>query len=309
MNLLMGATGEQGRPTSGSPANHHDVDRKSLTQPGSPLNLSLQEVCWKYYEGGQRAHLNARLQNARDRYDQLPVDLLCKHKKNIQRVTKQSLIKGVETEILPDEGINESVDHSILKSVLTGRMRSNSLYVCELRHLWVTSCAGGDATRNGHAVSPHAEMPQVASRKNGRQRVALAKKNLLPVVARIADRLSKIVEFTASLPEFTRLSLNDQKTLLISACPRLLLLYLAETNLQFAVTVIPDGAASTWMGVSGPSLGSSVQKDWKVPTMQFADCIQNFIRKCQITGVGANEYFYLRLITLFHRGRRSFPHY
>lgn len=300
MNLLMGGNGEQGSPTSQSPMSHQDDEMRSLSQPGSPPNLGAQEVCRKYSEGSQRVHLKAKLQNARARYDYLPVDLSCKRKKYLRNVSKQSLIEVVEADILPDEGIDESIDHSILKSVLTGRARSNSLSVFELRRLRTAGRAGGDTARNGHAVNLNTEMSQLAGRLNGRQRVTLAKKNLLPVIARIADRLSKIVEFAKSLPEFTQLSLHDQRTLLTNACPRLLLLYMAETNLQFAVTTIPDGVVSALKSTGGSSLGS--QKEWETPTMQFVDCVQNFIRKCQMIGVSANEYFYMRLITLFHTG-------
>lgn len=306
MNLLMGGNGEQGSSSSGSPMNHQDEDMRSLSQPGSPPNLGVQEVCRKYSEGSQRVHLKAKLQNARARYDHLPVDLSCKRKKCIRGVVKQSLIEGIEADILPDEGIDESLDHSILKSVLTGRARSNSLSVFELRRLRIAGRT--EAVRNGHtAASLNTEVSQMASRLNGRQKVTLAKKNLLPVIARIADRLSKIVEFAQSLPEFTQLSFADQKALLTNACPRLLLLYMAETNLQFAVTTIPDGAVPTITGSTCPTVGSSAQKEWETPTMQFVDYVQNFIRKCQMISVSANEYFYMRLITLFHTGMRTLP--
>lgn len=310
MNLLMGGNGEQGSSSSGSPMNHQDEDMRSLSQPGSPPNLGAQEVCRKYSEGSQRVHLKAKLQNVRARYDHLPVDLSCKRKKCNRGVVKQSLIEGIEADILPDEGIDESIDHSILKSVLTGRARSNSLSVFELRRLRIAGRTGAEAARNGHtATSLNTEVSQMASRLNGRQRVTLAKKNLLPVMARIADRLSKIVEFARSLPEFTQLSLTDQKALLTNACPRLLLLYMAETNLQFAVTTIPDSPVPALTGSTGPLHGSSAQREWETPTMQFVDYVQNFIRKCQMISVSANEYFYMRLITLFHAGMKTLPQY
>jgi len=133
----------------------------------------------------------------------------------------------------------------------------------------------------------------------------LAKKNLLPVIARISDRLNKIVEFAKSLPEFMRLSLADQKALLTNACPRLLLLYMAETNLQFAVTTVPDAGIQLppSASASNSSLNGASQVEWETPTMQFVECVQNFIRKCQTVGISANEYFYMRMITLFHTGK------
>lgn len=36
--------------------------------------------------------------------------------------------------------------------------------------------------------------------------------------------------------------------------------------------------------------------------MQFVDGIQNFIRKCQSLQISPNEYFYMRMIILFHAG-------
>lgn len=153
MNLLMGGNGAEhpGSPHSQSPASQ-DEDMRSLSQPGSPpSNQSSQEVCRKYSEGSQRVHIKAKLQSARARYDHLPVDLSCKRKKFIRNVAKQSLIEGIEADILPDEGIDECGDHSILKSVLTGRGRSNSLSVFELRRLCMAGRSGAEG-RNGHAL-------------------------------------------------------------------------------------------------------------------------------------------------------------
>lgn len=306
MNLLMGGNGAEhpGSPHSQSPASQ-DEDMRSLSQPGSPpSNQSSQEVCRKYSEGSQRVHIKAKLQSARARYDHLPVDLSCKRKKFIRNVAKQSLIEGIEADILPDEGIDECGDHSILKSVLTGRGRSNSLSVFELRRLCMAGRSGAEG-RNGHALlNINSDLSQLTGRISGRQRVTLAKKNLLPVIARISDRLNKIVEFAKSLPEFMRLSLADQKALLTNACPRLLLLYMAETNLQFAVTTVPDAGIQLppSASASNSSLNGASQVEWETPTMQFVECVQNFIRKCQTVGISANEYFYMRMITLFHTG-------
>jgi len=138
-------------------------------------------------------------------------------------------------------------------------------------------------------------VPRAASmfRPLPRQCVQLAKKNHLPIIARISNRLNKVIEFAKSLPEFTSMSPTDQVTLLVASCPRLLLLYMAEMNLQFAVTPIHvDETRSAQAAVSGVIL----------PTVQFVDSIQTFIRKCQCINVSPNEYFYMRMISLFHTG-------
>lgn len=125
----------------------------------------------------------------------------------------------------------------------------------------------------------------------GHQRVALAKRNMMPVLARIADRLSGAVGFARSLPEFLQFPAEDQVLLLVQACPRLLLLYLAEDNFQFAVTPVRSTAGDP-----------EVKADAEEPTMQFVETVQNFIGKCQTQGIGSTEYFYMRMIVLFHTG-------
>ncbi len=44
------------------------------------------------------------------------------------------------------------------------------------------------------------------------------------------------------------------------------------------------------------------QVDAEVPTQQFVDGVQNFIRKCQSFALGPEEYVYMRIIALFHSG-------
>jgi hypothetical protein len=36
-----------------------------------------------------------------------------------------------------------------------------------------------------------------------------------------------------------------------------------------------------------------------VPTFQFAESVRNFVSKCQMLGISAEEYSYMRVITLF----------
>lgn len=163
-----------------------------------------------------------------------------------------------------------SEETSILKSILTGRSRSQSF--------------SGAVTKL--PVGQHGCVSMAA----GHQRVALAKRNMMPILARIADRLSGAVGFSRSLPEFLQFPEEDQALLLVQACPRLLLLYLAEDNFQFAVTPVRS------------AVDPEAKPDTEEPTMQFVETVQNFIGKCQTQAIGATEYFYMRMIVLFHTG-------
>lgn len=159
---------------------------------------------------------------------------------------------------------------SILKSILTGRSRSKSF--------------------SGAVTKLPVGQQGCVTMATGHQRVALAKRNMMPVLARIADRLSGAVGFARSLPEFLQFPEEDQALLLVQACPRLLLLYLAEDNFQFAVTPVRS------------AIDPEVKPDTEEPTMQFVETVQNFIGKCQTQAIGATEYFYMRMIVLFHTG-------
>ncbi|XP_005110472.1 serine-rich adhesin for platelets [Aplysia californica] len=123
-------------------------------------------------------------------------------------------------------------------------------------------------------------------------RVTLAKKNLFPVSARVSDWLVKMVRFAKSIPEFSSLCHNDKVTLILNSWSRLLLLYMAESNFQFAVTPIPVLDSTTVE--SGPS---QVE-----PTMKSVEAVQTFIKKCQQMAVDGKEYEFLRMLVLFNAG-------
>lgn len=129
----------------------------------------------------------------------------------------------------------------------------------------------------------------------GSTKVQLAKKNLFPVSARVSDWLVKIVQFAKSIPEFSALSHNDKITLILNSWSRLMLLYMAESNFQFAVTPIP--MADTCGSDSGHS-----QDD---PTMKTVEGLQTFIKKCQLMSVDSKEYEFLRMLVLFNAGKQS----
>ncbi|KAI0214214.1 hypothetical protein LSAT2_000689, partial [Lamellibrachia satsuma] len=115
---------------------------------------------------------------------------------------------------------------------------------------------------------------------------------LLPVSARVLDWLLRTVRFARALPQFANLSHHDKVALLLNSWPRVLLLYMAETDFEFAVTTVPSGP-TTVEGASGDS---------EVPTMNSVEGIQRFIRKCQALNLDSTEYEYMRIATLFHRG-------
>jgi len=193
----------------------------------------------------------------------IPVDLSCKR-------SRYAAPNCTDTD---DSGSSEP---SILKSILTvspGRERSNTLSVCGTRGL----------ARQAHR----------------QQHVTLAKKTLLPVTARVAELLKRSVEFAFSLPEFMTLSPTDRQSLLASALPRLVVLYMAEKNLQFAVTPAHDG---DHVPMDCDQLLPPTDRLAELPTQQFVEGVQNLIRKCQLLQINANEFFYMRMITLFHTG-------
>jgi len=196
----------------------------------------------------------------------IPVDLSCKRSRYDPN--------GTDTD---DSSTSEP---SILKSILTvsaSRERSNTLSVCGTRGL----------ARQAHR----------------QQHVALAKKTLLPVTARVAELMKRSVEFAFSLPEFMSLSPSDRQSLLASALPRLVTLYMAEKNLQFAVTPAHE---SDHMPMDCDQLLPSSDRLAELPTQQFVEGVQNLIRKCQLLQINANEFFYMRMITLFHTGLVDF---
>jgi len=292
--------------SDGSPSYYEsDVDTRSLSQPGSP-HTPIQAFR-KYSEGSQ---LRSRFQHLRSGYRSTvqssgsdhPVDLSCKWKKvkctpALPYARRATISHHVTSNVSLDEGIDDdsSSETSILKSILTGRVRSNSMSVCGNRH-----ATAGD-------------LGDLAGKLNPRQHVALAKKNLLPVKARITDLLNKSIDFACHLQCFTALPVADQRSLLVSAAPRLLLLEMARSNIQFAVTPVhgsgsqlaEEGEVATAAGDDtgkNTSQSSPSQDSAEMPTQQFVESVQNFVRRCQQFGISTEEYFYMRLIALFQLG-------
>lgn len=126
--------------------------------------------------------------------------------------------------------------------------------------------------------------------------VTLAKKNLLPASSRVSDWLDKIIHFAKSIPEFNSLPDKDKVTLLVNAWVRMLLLYMAEHDFEFAVT--PSQVKSSDNDNENMEPQSS-----DVPTMSGVEQIQAFVQKCQFLGLDNKEYAFLRMQVLFHSGK------
>lgn len=123
--------------------------------------------------------------------------------------------------------------------------------------------------------------------------VTLAKKNMYPVGSRVSDWLVKIIQFAKSIPEFVNLSHNDKVTLILNSWTRLLLLYMSESNFQFAVTPIHSEQQSEESSGDPPP---------SQPTMKSVENLQGFIRKCQTMNLDQKEYAFLRMAVLFNSG-------
>jgi len=140
---------------------------------------------------------------------------------------------------------------------------------------------------------------------SSKQYVALAKRILNPIKSRVLELIHAMVSFILDLPEFNVLSPEDQKTLLASSSHRLLLLFLAEANLEFAVTSVEgeeDVRTSVETLVDSDGQSTLPRRRLEMPTSQFVDGVQNFIAKCQGIGIRPSEYFFMRWIILFHVG-------
>jgi hypothetical protein len=145
---------------------------------------------------------------------------------------------------------------------------------------------------NGHGESETCVGVQVT----GTTPVTLAKKNMYPVGSRVSDWLVKVIQFAKSIPEFVNLSHNDKVTLILNSWTRLLILYMSESNFQFAVT--PIHSEQQGEECEGPPPSK--------PTMKSVENLQGFIRKCQTMNLDQKEYAFLRMAVLFNSGKLIF---
>lgn len=162
-----------------------------------------------------------------------------------------------------------------------------------LRNLLCVGKNQSSSQKSQEASSDHSDTEScVGVHVTGTTPVALAKKNMYPVGSRVSDWLVKIIQFAKSIPEFVNLSHNDKVTLILNSWTRLLLLYMSESNFQFAVTPIHSEQQSEESEDPPPSQ----------PTMKSVENLQSFIRKCQTMNLDQKEYAFLRMAVLFNSG-------
>lgn len=136
------------------------------------------------------------------------------------------------------------------------------------------------------------------------QRVVIAKK-MLPVVNRkVAKWLTEIAQLAARYRDLAGLPREDWIVLLQNAVSRLLLLFMAENNFQFAVAPLATDRRWTTASDGEGDERSPVVSPAEIPTAGSVEDIQRFIAKCQALKVDGREYQCMRLITLFHSGMR-----
>lgn len=134
------------------------------------------------------------------------------------------------------------------------------------------------------------------------QRVVIAKK-MVPVVNRkVAKWLTEIAQLAARYRDLAGLPREDWIVLLQSAVSRLLLLFMAENNFQFAVAPLATDRRWTTASDGEGDERSPVVSPAEIPTAGSVEDIQRFIAKCQALKVDGREYQCMRLITLFHSG-------
>lgn len=162
-----------------------------------------------------------------------------------------------------------------------------------LRNLLCVGKNQSSSQKSQEATSDHSDTEScVGVHVTGTTPVTLAKKNMYPVGSRVSDWLVKIIQFAKSIPEFVNLSHNDKVTLILNSWTRLLLLYMSESNFQFAVTPIHSEQQSEESEDPPPSQ----------PTMKSVENLQSFIRKCQTMNLDQKEYAFLRMAVLFNSG-------
>jgi len=167
-------------------------NRLSCSQPGTPprtdtLTSEKLQPHRKYSEGSR---LKACLLGLRtgfrtpDSSELHPVDFSCRRRKKFEGISGLPYARHPSgypaSNTSTDEGLGDdcSSEQSILKSILTGRGRSNTISTCGSRSQY-------DAL--GHRTD--------GSQRVARQPVALAKKNLHPVMAQINDCVNQVLTF------------------------------------------------------------------------------------------------------------------
>ena len=127
------------------------------------------------------------------------------------------------------------------------------------------------------------------------QRVSIAKKTLPPVRARVSGWLAQTIQFAKSLAEFSSLCLDDQLLIVSNTWAKMLVVFMAENNFEFAVSSVSGADADSGVEAGNP----------EVPTMKAVENVQNFIHKLPALNLDATEYLQLKTIVLFEIGRHA----
>jgi len=213
--------------------------------------------------------------NLKRKSSEEPMDLSCKKRRS------------------DDEDSNTTNSSSILETLLSGR---------SARSEWDNDFSSPSSPCPSNTSS---EAPSNGPLTSGSdQIVGLAKKVLFPVTARVSDWVVKIISYAQSLPQFATLPCNDRVTLILNSWARLLLLCMAETGFEFAVSP-KDNVDTTTNDSEGPA---RCPRTDELPTMRAVESVQNFIRKCQSLSLDSREYDYLKTITLFNPDASGLEH-
>ena len=262
-------------------------------------------------------HLVTPPSQRKRKYDNIqtsPMDLSCKKTCTNPSRWPCSTVSVAPSVTSPTTSVEDAGHPSIFKAILCGHHADVDRLVnsgaATSTNTTTSSTTTHSAMTPAGRNSPCRTTANNANSCSTASAVTLAKKNLLPVSARVLDWLLRIVRFARALPQFATLSHHDKVTLLLNSWPRILLLYMAETDFEFAVTAAPRGGATGEKSNSNssakPMSTDSPSLDCGVPTMSSVEDIQRFIRKSQTLNLDSTEYEYMRMATLFHRGEMLF---
>jgi len=320
----------------GPGASYRTTSTKSLSLPGTPPSPPILELKRKNSMGNhdlKRVWESAQTDRSND-HD--PVDLSCKRQRSEDIPPRTASYKYDVNRKTSDPG-SMVPPNSILGAVLRGRsatFSSLSVVSNNCTSILETALRGRSSTFSGErpsvSLDRYRNLARSVSGSNDSlsalppSRVQLSKRNLNPVNSRVLDRINAMTSFALNLPEFIALPINDQRTLLVGAAHRLLLLFMAEANLEFVVTAVhcddlASPSAETGCDPGGKLPGGPVveaakhklsnasdmpRPRFEAPTKQFVEGLQNFISKCQAINIRPSEYFYMRWIVLFHASKR-----
>ena len=210
-------------------------------------------------------------------------------------------------------GSSAADDSSILRSILCGGGLNSSSGASETSYPSRPASVKSDASGAGMMLNPTSPggsaMSEPASPSHSilsrlmagspcnaeaNQRVGIAKKTLFPVRARVSFWLGQTVKFAKSLAEFSSLCFDDQMIVINNTWAKMLVVFMAENNFEFAVSTV---AAGTDSDSAADTAGNP-----EVPTMKAVENVQGFIHKLHGLNLDVTEYEQLKTIVLFEIG-------